>query len=97
LKAVNERDAAALAGCRAALDRGFAAAKEHDPATHAFWTQLYSEERVSGAWYRATYAVRSGRRAGPVPPPTLSPEQIVRRADSARAAGGEPAGCAVTG
>ena len=33
LKAANERDADALAGCRAALERGFAAAKEHDAAT----------------------------------------------------------------
>src|SRR5262245_36665048 len=41
LKAANERDAAALAGCRAALDRGFEAAKQHDPATHGFWVQLY--------------------------------------------------------
>jgi hypothetical protein len=97
LKAVNERDAAALAGCQAALARGFEAAKATDPATHAFWVQLYSEERVSGGWYRATYSALSGRRPGPVPPPLLSPEQVVRRAESARATAGEPAACAAVG
>jgi len=97
LKAVNERDAAALAGCQVALARGFEAAKATDTATHAFWLQLYSEERVSGGWYRATYSARSGRRPGPVPPPLLSPEQVVRRAESARATAGEPAACAAVG
>jgi hypothetical protein len=85
LKRVNERDASALAGCQAALARGFEAAKEIDPATHAFWARLYSEEKVSAGWYRGMYAVCSGRRSGPVPPPVLSPEQVVRRADSAAA------------
>lgn len=97
LKAVNQRDAAALAGCQAALKQGFEAAKEHDPATHAFWVQLYSEERVSGGWYRATYAVQSGRRPGPVPPPVLTPGQVVRRAESARGTGEEPAACMAVG
>ena len=97
LKAANERDAAALAGCRATLDRGFEAAKANDPATHAFWAQLYSEERVSGGWYRAAYAVRSGKRPGAVPPPVLSPAQVVRRAESTRGMVGEPAGCAAVG
>ena len=96
LKAVNARDADALAGCQAALKHGFDAAKETDPATHAFWVQLYSEERVSGGWYRATYSVRSGRRPGPVPPPVLSPAQVVRRAESARGTSGEPAACLAT-
>jgi hypothetical protein len=95
LKAVNARDAGALAGCRRALDRGFAAAKDTDPETYAFWARLYSEEKVSGAWYRATYSVRSGKRAGAVPPPALSPEQVLRRAESAAATGGAPAACAV--
>src|SRR5690349_24375906 len=36
LKAVSERDAAALAECRATLARGFQVAKAHDPETHAF-------------------------------------------------------------
>jgi hypothetical protein len=96
LKAVNERDKAALAGCRDALARGFEAAKTVDPATHAFWVQLYSEERVSGGWYRATYSVLTGKRPGPVPPPVLSPEQVVRRADAARGTAGEPAACVAT-
>ena len=97
LKAANERDAAALAGCQAALARGFEAAKATDPVTHAFWTQLYSEERVSGGWYRATYSVRSGRRPGAVPPPVLSPGQVVRRAESARGTATEPAACVAVG
>ena len=83
LKAANERDADALAGCRAALARGFEASKTVDPATHAFWVRLYSEEKVSGGWYRATYSVLTGKRPGPVAPPVLSPEQVMRRADSA--------------
>ena len=97
LKAANARDAAALAGCRAALDRGFEAAKASDPATHAFWARLYSEERVSGGWYRATYAARSGTRPGAVPPPLLSPAQVMRRAESAHGTAGEPAACAAAG
>jgi hypothetical protein len=97
LKAANERDAAALAGCRAALDRGFEAAAAIDPATHAFWKRLYGEEKVSGDWYRATYSVLTGRRPGPVPLPVLSPEQVIRRAESARGTAGEPAACNATG
>src|SRR5262247_2098463 len=49
LRAANERDAERLGACRAALDRGFEAARTTDPATHAFWARLYSEEKVSGA------------------------------------------------
>jgi hypothetical protein len=97
LKAANDRDAGELAGCRAALARGFEASKREDPATHAFWVRLYSEEKVSGGWYRATYAVRSGRRPGPVPPPILSPDQVVRRAESARGTAGVPAACSAVG
>jgi len=97
LKLANDRDAAQLAGCRTALDRGFQAAKASDPATHAFLVRLYSEERVSGGWYRATYSVRSGKRPGPVPPPVLSPEQVIRRAESAHATSGEPAACLAVG
>jgi hypothetical protein len=97
LKAANERDAERLAGCRAALDRGYEAARTADPATHAFWTRLYSEERVSGGWYRATYAVLTGRRPGPVPPPLLSPEQVIRRAESAAPTTSEPATCRAAG
>jgi hypothetical protein len=96
LKAANERDAALLAPCRAALDRGFEASRDVDPETHAFWVRLYSEEKVSGGWYRATYSVLSGRRPGPVPPPVLSPEQVIRRAESARATAGGPAACSAS-
>ena len=93
LKTAGERDAVPLAECRATLTRGFEAAKAHDPATHAFWVQLFSEEKVSGGWYRATYSVQTGKRPGPVPLPLLSPEQVIRRAESACATAGEPAGC----
>src|SRR5262249_17188580 len=48
LKAANERDRERMAGCRAALDRGFAAAEASDAETHRFWAQLYSAERGSG-------------------------------------------------
>jgi hypothetical protein len=85
LKAANDRDHDAMAGCRDALARGFEASKTVDPETHAFWVRLYSEERVSGGWYRATYSVLTGKRPGPVAPPVLSPEQVIRRADSAAA------------
>ncbi len=93
LKACNARDAERLAGCRQALDRGFEAARATDPPTHRFLGQLYSEEKVSGGWYRATYSVLSGKRPGPVPPPVLAPEQVIRRAESARATPGEPVAC----
>ncbi len=85
LKAVNARDAERLADCQARLDRGFEAARATDPATHAFWVRLYSEEKVSGGWYRATYSALTGKRPGPVPLPALSPEQIIRRAESSAA------------
>jgi hypothetical protein len=93
LKTVSDRDAVALAECRATLSRGFQVAKAHDPATHAFWVQLFSEEKVSAGWYRATYSVQSGKRPGPVPLPLLSPEQVIRRAERAGATAGEPAAC----
>lgn len=86
LEAVNRRDKDELAGCQAALERGFEAAKAIDPTTHAFWARLYSEEKVSGGWYRGAYAVLTGRRPGPVPSPLLTPEQVIRRAESAGAA-----------
>jgi hypothetical protein len=82
LKAVTERDRARMAGCQAALTRGFAAAEASDPETHRFWAQLYSEERVSGGWYRHTYGELSGKRACTESLPVLAPEQVVRRARS---------------
>ena len=97
LKACNARDAERLAGCRQALDSGFEAAKATDPVTHRFLAQLYSEEKVSGGWYRATYSVLTGKRPGPVPLPVLAPEQVLRRAESARATAGEPAACIAVG
>jgi len=97
LKACNARDAERLRGCQQALDRGFEAARATDPATHRFLAQLYSEEKVSGGWYRATYSALSGKRPGPVPPPLLAPEQVLRRAESARATPGEPAACLAVG
>jgi hypothetical protein len=85
LKAVNERDRSEMAGCQAALARGFAAAKESDPATHRLWAQLFSEERVSGGWYRHKYGELSGRRPPTDALPLLAGDQVVRRvADPAR-------------
>ena len=92
LKAVGERDRERMAGCQAALARGFAAAKASDPDTHRFWVQLYSEERVSGGWYRRTYGELRGTRPRTGDLPVLAPEQVVRRAQSS-ALPGEPAAC----
>jgi hypothetical protein len=83
LKAVNERDAEQLAGCREALARGFEVAKATDPTTHRLLSQLYSEEKVSGAWYRHTYSELTGKRPRTDALPTLDPGQVVRRADAA--------------
>jgi ferritin-like protein len=99
LKAVTQRDAERMAGCRRALDRGFAAAKASDPATHHFLAQLYSEEKVSGAWYRHTYSEQTGKRPRSGALPVMEPDQVVRRAASAsvRDAAGAPAACAALG
>ena len=94
LKAANERDRARMAGCQAALARGFEAAEAIDPATHRFWAQLYSEERVSGGWYRSKYGELSGKRPHTEVLPVLAPGQIVRRAQ-ASAPSAEPVACAV--
>jgi rubrerythrin len=83
LKRVTERDAASMADCQRALERGFAAAEASDPATHRFWKQLYGEEKVSAAWYRRTYGELTGRHAPTAALPVLKPEQVVRRAGSA--------------
>jgi len=64
-----------------------------DPATHHFWPQLYGEERVSGGWYRHTYSEMSGKRPRTNTLPLLAPDQVVRRAESARGTAGEPAAC----
>ena len=92
LKAANTRDRDRMAGCQAALARGFAAAKASDPDTHTFWAQLYSEERVSGGWYRAKYGELSGRHPRTDDLPLLAPGQVVRRAQSSAPAG-DPATC----
>ena len=97
LKRVTDRDKQRMAGCQQALDRGFEAAKASDPATHHFWAQLYGEEKVSAAWYRHTYSEISGKRPHTDALPVLAPDQVVRRAESARATAGEPAACTAVG
>jgi len=93
LKACTVRDAQRMAGCRQALARGFDAAKATDPVTHRLLAQLYSEEKVSGGWYRHTYGEVCGRHPATTALPVLDGDQIMRRADSAQAAAGEPAAC----
>ena len=85
LARVTKRDKERMAGCQRALDRGYEAAEKTDAETHAFLRQLYSEEKVSGSWYRHTYSELSGRRAPTEALPVLASEQVVRRADSSRA------------
>jgi len=80
LKNVSQRDAERMAGCQQALARGRAAAKHSDPETDALLAQLYSEEKVSGAWYRHTYGELTGKRPQTDTLPTLDPAQVVRRA-----------------
>ncbi len=93
LKRVTMRDAQRMAGCRQALDRGFAAAKATDPATHRFLSQMYSEEKVSGDWYRHTYSEMIGKRPVTETLPLLDADQVVRRAHSARPLAGEAVAC----
>ena len=93
LKACTERDKPRMAGCQRALDRGLEAAKLADPTTHRLLAQLYSEEKVSAAWYRHTYGELTGKRPPSTALPILDPDQIVRRADSARAVAGVAAAC----
>lgn len=93
LKRVTERDKQRMAGCQQALDRGLEAAKRSDAATHDFLMRLYGEEKVSGRWYRRTYGELSGRHPRSDALPLLTSEQVVRRAESARATAGEPAAC----
>ena len=93
LKACTERDRPKMVGCQRALDRGLEAAKASDPATHRLLSQLYGEEKVSGAWYRHTYGELTGRHPLSASLPLLDAEQVVRRADSACPTAGEPAAC----
>src|SRR5262245_51845304 len=93
LKACSERDRERMAECRGVLDRGFEAAKATDPVTHRLLVQMYSEEKVSAAWYRGTYGALTGKR--PVPPlPVLAAAQVARRAESAAPEPGQPVACA---
>ena len=93
LKACTARDAARMAPCQRALQVGFDAAKARDPESHRLWAELYSEERVSGDWYRGTY---SALTKGTSPPgvPVLAPGQVIRRAERVTFTAGEPAACA---
>jgi hypothetical protein len=96
LKSCSARDATRMEPCQRALQRGFEAAKTGDPETHRLWAELYSEERVSGAWYRATYGALT--RGTPQPPlPVLAPGQVVRRAERVTFTAGEPAACVALG
>src|SRR5262245_32516086 len=52
LKRVTRRDKERMAGCQRALDRSLEVSQATDAATHAFLAQIYSEEKVSGGWYR---------------------------------------------
>jgi hypothetical protein len=92
LKACSMRDAARMAPCQAALTRGFDAAKATDPETYRLWAELYSEEKVSGGWYRAAYSALTKGQPRPGAP-VLSPEQVVRRAERVTCTAGEPAAC----
>ena len=93
LKACTDRDAPRMTGCQQALARGLEAAKATDPITHRLLSQLYSEEKVSGAWYRHTFSELTGRRPPSATLPVLEPDQVVRRADSASPTAGEPVAC----
>src|SRR5262249_47757888 len=96
LKTCSARDAARMEPCQSALRRGFEAAKERDPETHRFWAELYSEEKVSGDWYRAVYSALTKGKPWPAAP-VLAPEQVVRRAARVTFAAGEPVACAAGG
>jgi hypothetical protein len=93
LKVTTQRDAPRMAACQQALNQGFEAAKATDEHTHKFLVQLYSEEKVSGSWYRHTYGELTGKYPTSAALPVLEPEQVGRRADSARATGSEAAAC----
>jgi len=84
LKRVTMRDAQRMEGCQQALARGLEAAKDSDPVTHHFLSQLYSEEKVSGSWYRHTYSEVSGKRPLTDSLPVLAPDQVLRRSAAAQ-------------
>ena len=96
LKACTARDAARLEPCNRALARGFETARATDPETYRLWAELYSEEKVSAAWYRARYGELSGKGMREPRFPVLAPEQVVRRAERVTVAAGEPVACALT-
>ena len=93
LKAATDRDRPRMVDCQRALDRGLEAAKESDPVTYRLLRQVYSEERVSAGWYRHTYGELTGRHPLSAALPVLAPDQVTRRADSARPTAGEPTAC----
>jgi hypothetical protein len=80
LRACTERDAPRMVGCQQALERGREAAQATDPETDRLLAQLYSEEKVSAAWYRHTYGELTGRRPPSTSLPVLEPDQVARRA-----------------
>src|SRR6266404_8312664 len=88
LRACTTRDAQRMAGCQHALDRSLEVAKATDPGTYRLLAQLYSEEKVSGGWYRHTYSELTGKRPRTDTLPVLSPDQVVRRAETARGGAG---------
>jgi len=96
LKACSARDAGRLEPCQQTLRRGFEAARERDPETHRLWAELYSEEKVSGSWYRAAYGALAQGKPWPAAP-VLAPDQVVRRAARVTFTAGEPVACAATG
>jgi hypothetical protein len=96
LKACSARDAGRMEPCQSALRRGFEAAKERAPETHRFWAELYSEEKVSGDWYRAVYSALTKGKPWPAAP-VLAPEQVIRRAARVTFTAGEPVACAAAG
>jgi hypothetical protein len=94
LKTCTARDKPRMTDCQRALDRGFEAAAATDPVTHRLLAQLYSEEKVSAAWYRHAYGEMTGKRPRDASLPVLDPEQVARRAESVGAPPGEPVACA---
>ena len=77
-----------------ALDRGLAAAKESDAVTHRLLTQLYSEEKVSAAWYRHTLTASNRADARTAPScPSSTPARSIGAPPAPRPPAGELAAC----